>query len=121
MTPETLRHLTEAAIDCKWLAVFIWNGEAIADARRIAGSVRPDADPWPAIDAATNFLRRYFPDGYTIDAPPALTHWHRAAWLDVIRAAAAAAGHGDDDAPRWANMTAAELADELTYMADYQG
>lgn len=79
-----------------------------------------DSPAWPAIDDALDLLYAIEsePDA---DTPPAFAHWYRLAWLQVIRAAAAAAGHGAEDAPRWANMTAAELADELTYMADYQG
>ena len=96
--------------------------EAVRELARHACHVHETgASPWPAIDAATDFLRRYFADGYTDDAPPALPHWHRLACLEVVRAAANAAGHGDDDAPRWHSMTAGQLADELTYLADHQG
>lgn len=119
MTPETLRHLqnfeTAAATLAKLAPCLV-----SADDRDRRVPVAIDSPAWPAIDDALDLL-------YAIDAepdadtPPAFAHWHRLAWLYVVRAAAAAAGHGDDDAPRWANMTAGELADELTYMADYQG
>lgn len=87
--------------------------------------IEQHAGPWQEIEAATRWMDgpgitagRYEPGP---DAPLAWCHWHRIAWLSIVRAAANAAGHGDDDAPRWHRMNAAELADELTYIADYQG
>jgi hypothetical protein len=80
-------------------------------------------NPWAAIEEATRLLWMIDPQpGPAIHGePPARAHWLRVAWSELVRATANAAGHGDDDAPRWANMTAAQLADELTYMADHQG
>lgn len=78
-------------------------------------------NPWPAIDQARYWCERLgtWSPGYA--CYHGYAHWQRLAWLNVVRAAATASGHGDDDAPRWRRMTAAELADELTYLADYQG
>jgi hypothetical protein len=80
-------------------------------------------NPWEAIEGATRLLRMIDPrpEPAIHGQPPSRAHWLRFSWLELVRAAATAAGHGDDDAPRWHSMTAAQLADELTYMADYQG
>ena len=78
------------------------------------------ANPWPSIAGATAAMEHVGRDAPGPDAPPVFYERHRLAWLNLLRAAATAAGHGDDDAPRWHRMTAAELADELTYLADYQ-
>jgi len=86
--------------------------------RRVPVSL--DSPAWPAIEDALDMVHAIEsePDA---DTPPAFAYWHRRAWLEIVRAASSAAGHGHDDAPRWANMTAAELADELEYLADHQG
>lgn len=82
-----------------------------------------DENPWHSIELTAALLRRIDPQpGPAIHGePPARAYWMRQAWLELVRAAALAAGHGDDDAPRWSRMNAGELADELTYLADYQG
>jgi hypothetical protein len=82
-----------------------------------------DACPWEAIDDALDLAYSIDcqPGPGTAGEPAAWSHWLRQAWLEIVRASAAAAGHGDDDAPRWQTMHAGQLADELTYMADFQG
>ena len=78
------------------------------------------ANPWPTIAGATAAMDRVGRDAPGRDAPPLFVERHRLAWLNLLRAAAIAAGHGDRDAPRWHRMTVAELADELTCLADSQ-
>jgi hypothetical protein len=89
--------------------------------------IEPHAGPWQEIDAAARWM-----DGPGItagryeagpDAPLAWCHWHRIAGRSIVLAAAEAAGQGlaADELLRLDRMTTAELADELTYMADYQG
>ena len=98
--------------------------DTLREIARLACDVREaGANPWPAVEAATALMWNidWQPGPGRYDEPVGYSHWLRQAWLELVRAAAAAAGHGDDDAPRWKNMTAAELADELTYLADYQG
>ena len=85
------------------------------------------AGPWEAIDAACRWM-----DGPGVcagrdnpgpDAPLAWCHWHRIAWQAIVAAAYEAAGQGlaDDELARLETMSAAALADELAYLADYQG
>lgn len=82
-----------------------------------------DGTPWPAIAAAESVLYAIdpAPGPGTAGEPVAWSHWLRLAWLELVRAAYAAIDADDEDADRWANMNAGELADELGYLADYQG
>lgn len=89
--------------------------------------IESHAGPWQEIDAAARWM-----DGPGItagryeagpDAPLAWCHWHRIAWRSIVLAAAEAAGQGlaADEVTRLDRMTTPELADQLTYLADYQG
>jgi len=80
-------------------------------------------NPWETIEEATRLLWMIDPrpEPAIHGEAPGRAHWLRVSWLELVRAAAKAAGHGDDDATRWHSMTAAQLADELTYLADHQG
>ena len=79
--------------------------------------------PWPAIDEARYFCEQTGRDSPTHQAPHAYARWHRLAWRAVVVAAYEAAGQGlaCDELARLDRMTTPELADELTYLADYQG
>lgn len=100
-----------------------------ANAARVLRHMVPDAvppvpdiddtgNPWPSIDEARYWCERLGAWSPGRHAHYAYAHWHRLAWLNVLRAATIAAGHGDDDAPRWDRMSVAELADELADLAD---
>jgi hypothetical protein len=92
-------------------------------ARHACQVYETECGPSPAIEAATAVLWAIDPQPgqATADEPPARCHWLRLAWLQLVRVTSEAAGGDDDDAPRWARMDAGQLADELTYLADFQG
>ncbi len=81
---------------------------------RWLGHIDRNGSPWPAIAQALRTMEAVGRDAPGHDAPPLFAERHRLAWLNLLRAAAAADGDGDNDAPRWAHMNSAELSDELS-------
>jgi hypothetical protein len=121
MTPATLAALQRFDHAVATLAQ-LFPETTPADNRDRRTPLTIDAPAWDAIDDALDFLYAIDPrpEPPIYGQPASYCHWLRQAWLEIVRAAASAAGHGDDDAPRWSRMNAAELADELTYLADHQ-
>lgn len=122
MTPATLAALQrfEAARDT---LAELFPETAPADDRDRRTTLHADAPAWDAIDDALDFLYAIDPGGQaSTDEPAALVHWRTQAWRAVVVAAYEAAGQGlaDDELSRLDRMTNGELADELTYLSDYQ-
>ena len=120
MNAATLRHWQDVQTVADTLAWLF--PEVPADDRDRRTPLTADAPAWEAIDDALDLLHAIdpTPGPATIDEPAAWRHWLRRAWVAVVLASHAAAGQELEPADL-ERLSHAELADALTYQADYQG